>query len=228
MAGLRPTETDRMVAILKRLNRDTGIDDPVDRARDARRDGACVPRAGAPPRRDNRARRARGGGARARRDRILSRCGGDLLMLEVCDIDVFYGDAQALDRVSIDVEEGKIVAIVGANGAGKTSLIRTIAGMQRPARGPYHVSRRRHHRVAQPPGLQRRHRPGRRGSPGVRDPDGAGKPRSRRPAAAGPQQARREPRAGVCDVSDSRRTRAPGGWDAVRRGAADGLLSAAA
>jgi len=56
-------------------------------------------------------------------------------MLRVCDIDVFYGDAQALDRVSIDVEEGKIVAIVGANGAGKTSLIRTIAGMQRPARG---------------------------------------------------------------------------------------------
>jgi len=56
-------------------------------------------------------------------------------MLRVCDIDVFYGDALALDRVSIDVEEGKIVAIVGANGAGKTSLIRTIAGMQRPARG---------------------------------------------------------------------------------------------
>jgi branched-chain amino acid transport system ATP-binding protein len=56
-------------------------------------------------------------------------------MLEVCDIDVFYGDAQALDRVSIDVEEGEIVAIVGANGAGKTSLIRTIAGMQRPTQG---------------------------------------------------------------------------------------------
>ncbi len=56
-------------------------------------------------------------------------------MLRVCDIDVFYGDAQALDRVSIDVGEGKIVAIVGANGAGKTSLIRTIAGMQCPARG---------------------------------------------------------------------------------------------
>jgi branched-chain amino acid transport system ATP-binding protein len=56
-------------------------------------------------------------------------------MLRVRDIDVFYGDAQALGGVSIDVEEGKIVAIVGANGAGKTSLIRTIAGMQRPARG---------------------------------------------------------------------------------------------
>jgi branched-chain amino acid transport system ATP-binding protein len=56
-------------------------------------------------------------------------------MLRVRDIDVFYGDAQALGGVSIDVEEGQIVAIVGANGAGKTSLIRTIAGMQRPARG---------------------------------------------------------------------------------------------
>ena len=56
-------------------------------------------------------------------------------MLRVCDIDVSYGDAQALAGASIDVEEGQIVAIVGANGAGKTSLIRTIAGMQRPARG---------------------------------------------------------------------------------------------
>jgi branched-chain amino acid transport system ATP-binding protein len=56
-------------------------------------------------------------------------------MLSVCAIDVFYGDAQALDRVSIDVAEGEIAAIVGANGAGKTSLIRTIAGMQCPARG---------------------------------------------------------------------------------------------
>src|SRR5215213_6214405 len=56
-------------------------------------------------------------------------------MISVENIDVFYGDAQALDRVSLDVEEGAIVAIVGANGAGKTSLIRTIAGMLRPARG---------------------------------------------------------------------------------------------
>jgi branched-chain amino acid transport system ATP-binding protein len=56
-------------------------------------------------------------------------------MLRVENLDVFYGDAQALDGVSLDIEEGAIAAIVGANGAGKTSLIRTIAGMQRPARG---------------------------------------------------------------------------------------------
>src|SRR2546423_3344872 len=56
-------------------------------------------------------------------------------MLSVENIDVFYGDAQALDGVSLEVEEGAIVAIVGANGAGKTSLIHAVAGMQRPARG---------------------------------------------------------------------------------------------
>ena len=56
-------------------------------------------------------------------------------MLTVEDLDVFHGDARALDGVSLAVEEGAIVAIVGANGAGKTSLIRTIAGMYRPARG---------------------------------------------------------------------------------------------
>ena len=56
-------------------------------------------------------------------------------MLSVENLDVFYGDAQALDGVSLEVEQGAIVAIVGANGAGKTSLIRTIAGMLRPAAG---------------------------------------------------------------------------------------------
>ena len=56
-------------------------------------------------------------------------------MLKIENLDVFYGDAQALDGVSLDIEEGAIVAIVGANGAGKTSLIRSIAGMHKPARG---------------------------------------------------------------------------------------------
>ncbi|MBV6487367.1 MAG: ABC transporter ATP-binding protein [Pseudorhodoplanes sp.] len=59
-------------------------------------------------------------------------------MLKVSGLDVFYGDAQALDGVSLEVAEGSIVAIVGANGAGKTSLIRTIAGINRPARGQIH------------------------------------------------------------------------------------------
>jgi branched-chain amino acid transport system ATP-binding protein len=56
-------------------------------------------------------------------------------MLTVENLDVFYGDAQALDAVKLSVPEGAIVAIVGANGAGKTTLIRAIAGMLRPAHG---------------------------------------------------------------------------------------------
>jgi branched-chain amino acid transport system ATP-binding protein len=55
--------------------------------------------------------------------------------LEVRDLDLFYGDAQALDAVSISADEGAIVAIVGSNGAGKSSLIRTIAGIESPRRG---------------------------------------------------------------------------------------------
>jgi branched-chain amino acid transport system ATP-binding protein len=57
------------------------------------------------------------------------------MMLRVEGLDLFYGDAQALDGVSLDIAQGTIVAIVGANGAGKTTLIRTVAGMQRPVRG---------------------------------------------------------------------------------------------
>jgi len=57
------------------------------------------------------------------------------LILEVRELDLYYGDAQALDKVSIGVDAGSIVAIVGANGAGKSSLIRTIAGMETPRGG---------------------------------------------------------------------------------------------
>jgi len=56
-------------------------------------------------------------------------------MLKITDLDLYYGDAQALDRVSLEVPRGEIVAIVGANGAGKSSLIRTIAGIEKPRSG---------------------------------------------------------------------------------------------
>jgi branched-chain amino acid transport system ATP-binding protein len=56
-------------------------------------------------------------------------------MLALSEIDLFYGDAQALDGVSLKVGAGEIVAIIGANGAGKSSLIRTIFGMERARKG---------------------------------------------------------------------------------------------
>jgi branched-chain amino acid transport system ATP-binding protein len=57
------------------------------------------------------------------------------VMLSVRELAVFYGDAPALSGVSIDIREGEIVAIIGANGAGKTSLIRAIGGVLSPRSG---------------------------------------------------------------------------------------------
>jgi branched-chain amino acid transport system ATP-binding protein len=56
-------------------------------------------------------------------------------MLSIKGLDLYYGDAQALDGVSLEVPQGEIVAIIGANGAGKSSLIRTIAGIEAPRAG---------------------------------------------------------------------------------------------
>ncbi len=56
-------------------------------------------------------------------------------MLEVRDIDTFYGKIQALWGVSLDVHEAEIVALVGANGAGKTTLLNTISGWLHPISG---------------------------------------------------------------------------------------------
>ena len=50
--------------------------------------------------------------------------------LQIKDLNLYYGDAQALSDVSLEVPKGEVVAIVGANGAGKTSLIRAIAGIE--------------------------------------------------------------------------------------------------
>ncbi len=56
-------------------------------------------------------------------------------MLEVKDLDVRYGDFQAINGVSLKVEEGTIVALIGANGAGKSTIMQTICGINRPSKG---------------------------------------------------------------------------------------------
>ncbi|MEW5897896.1 MAG: ABC transporter ATP-binding protein [Bacillota bacterium] len=56
-------------------------------------------------------------------------------MLKVENIDVTYGDLQVLWDVSFTVQEGELLALLGANGAGKTTILNTISGLLRPRRG---------------------------------------------------------------------------------------------
>jgi branched-chain amino acid transport system ATP-binding protein len=56
-------------------------------------------------------------------------------MLEVSNINAFYGKIQALWKVSLQINEAEIVALVGGNGAGKTTLLNTISGLLHPASG---------------------------------------------------------------------------------------------
>ena len=56
-----------------------------------------------------------------------------MAMLEVKDINVYYGLIHALRDVSFTVNEGEVVALIGANGAGKTTLLRCISGILNPS-----------------------------------------------------------------------------------------------
>ena len=56
-------------------------------------------------------------------------------MLRVNEIDVFYGDLQALRQASIEVNPGEVVSVIGSNGAGKSTLLRSISGILRPRAG---------------------------------------------------------------------------------------------
>jgi branched-chain amino acid transport system ATP-binding protein len=61
-------------------------------------------------------------------------------VLNVRDINVFYGDMQALRDVSLDVRKGEIVSVIGSNGAGKSTLLRAISGLLRPKHGAIHFN----------------------------------------------------------------------------------------
>jgi branched-chain amino acid transport system ATP-binding protein len=60
-------------------------------------------------------------------------------LLAVEELDVHYGDLQALYTVGLQVAQGETLAVIGANGAGKSTLLRTIAGQLRPTRGTIHL-----------------------------------------------------------------------------------------
>ena len=61
-------------------------------------------------------------------------------MLEIKNIDVFYGDVQVIWDISFNVKQGEIVALIGANGAGKSTTLKTISGILRPRKGEIHFN----------------------------------------------------------------------------------------
>ena len=58
-----------------------------------------------------------------------------MAMLEVKDLQVFYDNIQALKGISLEINEGEVVSIIGANGAGKTTTLQTISGLITPKSG---------------------------------------------------------------------------------------------
>ena len=58
-----------------------------------------------------------------------------MAMLEIRDLEVFYGMIQAIKGVSFEVNEGEVIALIGANGAGKTTILHTITGLLTPKKG---------------------------------------------------------------------------------------------
>ncbi|MCK6255633.1 ABC transporter ATP-binding protein [Fictibacillus sp. KIGAM418] len=56
-------------------------------------------------------------------------------MLKVEDINVYYGNIQALEGISLEINQGEIVTLIGANGAGKSTLLKTVSGLLKPKQG---------------------------------------------------------------------------------------------
>jgi branched-chain amino acid transport system ATP-binding protein len=63
-----------------------------------------------------------------------------MAMLEITDLHAFYGNIHALKGISIEVEEGEIVTLIGANGAGKSTTLRAISGLLKPRQGSIHLN----------------------------------------------------------------------------------------
>ncbi len=56
-------------------------------------------------------------------------------ILEIKDLNVRFGGIRAVDGISMNVQEGKIITLIGANGAGKSTILRSVSGIVRPASG---------------------------------------------------------------------------------------------
>ena len=154
-AGLNPRESAELSALLRSIRADHDDLGAADRARHVGRHGDLRPRGRARLRREDRRRHARRSARRSEGDRRLSRrrrrggsrsrsrrsssnergAAGAPPLLQLRGVETFYGKIQALKGVDIDVNDGEIVTLIGANGAGKSTTMMTIFGAPRARRG---------------------------------------------------------------------------------------------
>jgi len=69
---------------------------------------------------------------------VTGKPGGDGALLRIEDVHTYYGSIEALKGISLEVHEGEIVTLIGANGAGKSTTLRSINGLNHPRRGSIH------------------------------------------------------------------------------------------
>src|SRR5690606_5761026 len=112
-------------------------DHPADRARRETDDGAVRPHRRARVWQEDRRGRARSREERSARDRSVPGSGAGMsdALLKVEDLKVAYGGIHAVKGINLEVKPGELVALIGANGAGKSTTLKTLVGMVKPAGG---------------------------------------------------------------------------------------------
>ena len=140
-AGMNPAGDGGVHAVRREASHRAGPDRAPDRARHEGRDGRLRPRHGSRLRREDRRGHAARGAARSARHRgVPGECGGGRWLrrepvLRIEDVHTFYGSIEALKGISLDVHDGEIVTLIGANGAGKSTTLRSINGLNHPRNG---------------------------------------------------------------------------------------------
>ena len=143
-AGMNPQETAAFTTFVAR-SATSRPDRADDRARHEGRDGHLRPRHRPRLRPEDRRGDAAGGPEGRARDRGLPRQGSDLswlssgngagVVLELDDVHTYYGSIHALKGISLKVHDGEVVTLIGANGAGKSTTLRSINGVNHPREG---------------------------------------------------------------------------------------------
>ena len=134
-AGMNPQESEELRELMEQAAQRAGHLPAADRARHEGRHERLRPHHGARRRREDRRRLAAGGAREPARHRGLSRepgmsdGNGATPVLEVEDIHTYYGSIEALKGISLTVNEGEIVTLIGSNGAGKSTTLRSISGL---------------------------------------------------------------------------------------------------